>query len=172
MVHLRELSTSDLEIINSWRNDPELVGQLEAPFRFINQETDNEWFNGYMHSRDKNVRCAICESENQNAIIGSIGLLNIDSISRKADFYLMIGSKEHQGKGIGFQATRLMLNHAFINLNLNRVQLTVLENNSRARHLYEKVGFIFEGIQRQAVYKNGNYIGLVIMGILRSEFCK
>ena len=38
-----------------------------------------------------------------------------------------------------------MLNHAFFNMNLNRVELTVIENNKRSIHLYEKNGFVYEG---------------------------
>lgn len=38
-----------------------------------------------------------------------------------------------------------MLEHAFSNMNLHRVELAVLEDNRRARALYEKVGFVEEG---------------------------
>ena len=170
MIYLREICQNDLNTINKWRNNSELIASLESPFRYINFETDKNWFENYMHNRTNNVRCIICSGDNHDDIIGSIGLLNIDPINKKADFYLMIGDKKNQGKGIGHQATMQIIQHAFLNLNLNRVQLTVLENNERAIKLYEKVGFKKEGIQRQSVYKNGKYIDLILMSILKDEF--
>lgn len=170
MIHLREITADDLPVFTKWRNDPELISCLESPFRYINPETDLKWFDQYLGKRETNVRCAICHDNKSSQIIGSIGLLNIDSISRKADFYLMIGEKENREKGIGTAATKQMIRHAFSNMNLNRIQLTVLETNTEAYHVYEKVGFIKEGVQREAVYKNGKYVNLVIMSILKNEF--
>lgn len=170
MIYLREICFNDLNSINKWRNNAELIASLESPFRYINFETDKNWFENYMHNRTNNVRCVFHSDESPDDIIGSIGLLNIDPINRKADFYLMIGDKKYQGKGFGSQATVQILQHAFLNLNLNRVQLTVLENNEHAIKLYVKVGFKTEGIQRQSVYKNGNYIDMILMSILKDEF--
>ena len=58
---------------------------------------------------------------------------------------------------------------AFLNLNLRRIELGVLENNSPAIHLYEKCGFIREGVKRESNYKNGHYISMIMMSILRSD---
>ena len=56
----------------------------------------------------------------------------------------MIGSKENQGKGIGTFAVSSIVNHAFFNLNLRRLQLEVLEHNQIAQKLYKKIGFVEE----------------------------
>lgn len=37
---LREIELSDIETVNSWRSDPELIGHLLSPFRYISAETD------------------------------------------------------------------------------------------------------------------------------------
>lgn len=170
MVHLRELCFNDLATINLWRNDPWLTSHVVAPFRYINLETDEKWFNNYMQNRALNVRCAIIDDEEPNQLVGIIGLTDIDPVSRKASYYIMLGDRNHHGKGIGFKATMEILKHAFHNLNLNRVELMVIESNERAISLYEKVGFRREGVQRQAVFKNGQYINLILMAILREDF--
>ena len=82
----------------------------------------------------------------------------------------MIGDKRNYDKGYGTEATKLMLNHAFNNLNLNRIYLKVLEDNPRAIKIYDKCGFKKEGVLRSAVYKNGSYKNLIIMSILKEEF--
>lgn len=48
MYKLRELERKDLEQINKWRNDPELIELLGAPYRFINLEVDTKWYENYM----------------------------------------------------------------------------------------------------------------------------
>ena len=170
MVQLRELCMADLAIINQWRNNPDLIASLIAPFRYINLETDQSWFEHYMGNRSANVRCVILNDETPAQVVGAIGLTEIDFVSRKAGYYIMIGDEKQQGKGIGMAATQQILKHAFDNLNLNRVELQVLERNQRAIGLYEKVGFRREGLQRQGVFKNGQYLNVLIMSILQEDY--
>lgn len=168
MFRLRELSENDLKIINTWRNDPELILCLGAPFRYINYEVDKSWFESYMKNRDTNVRCSIVDES--DIILGLVSLVSIDYVNRSAVFNIMIGDKANRGKGIGCFAVREILKHAFENLNLQRVELGVLEDNEIAIHLYEKSGFKYEGRKRRAKYKNGKYVDLLMYAILRDEF--
>ena len=168
MFRLRELERRDLPEINRWRNDPELVAFLGSPFRFINMDTDEAWFENYQEHRSEQVRCAITDETDQ--ILGLVSLVGINQIQQLASFHIMIGSKEHQNQGMGSFAIKEILTHAFMNLNLHRVELGVLEENTRARHLYEKSGFVLEGIKRQAVYKNGAFHNLCMYAQLKEEF--
>ncbi len=169
MIQLREISVDDLSTINKWRNNQELIGMLGSPFRFINQETDKKWFESYMATRATNVRCSIVEVET-NSIVGLVNLTNIDWTNRSAEFSIMIGDASNQAKGYGREATREMLKHGFNNLNLHRIYLTVLQNNSRAIKLYQEVGFIQDGVIRDSVFKQGKYLHSILMSILQNEF--
>lgn len=168
MLKLRELNEVDLEVINHWRNDPELISNLGAPFRYINLEVDKRWYDFYMNNRGTNVRCSIVDESDM--ILGLVSLVSIDYMNQSAVFNIMIGDKNKQGKGIGSFAVKEMLNHAFNNLNLRRVELFVLEDNKRAIHLYEKSGFKLEGRKRKAKYKNGKFVDLLMYSILKEEF--
>jgi len=55
-------------------------------------------------------------------------------------------------------------------MNLHRVQLEVYDFNPRAMRCYEKCGFQVEGRQREALFRNGSYHDILIMGILREGF--
>ncbi len=170
MYQLREIERTDLEQINKWRNDPKLISSLGAPFRYINLDVDQKWFESYMSNRGNSIRCSIVNSSNSKEIVGLVSLLSIDYINGSCEFHIMIGDSENQGKGIGTFAIKSMLNYAFNDINLRRVELSVLKNNEKALHLYEKVGFKVEGIKREAVYKNGEYVDIIIMSILKKEF--
>jgi len=168
-VRLRELTALDVPIVNAWRQDREITDNLVGAFRYCNLEADEEWFGRYMRARDCNVRLGIVLTEEER-LIGVTYLLGIDWIHRTAELGTLIGDKTLWGKGYGSMAERMSLEHAFMDLNLNRVFARIISSNVRAMKAAEKGGFVKEGIQRQHVFKNGRYEDLVMMGITRAEF--
>ena len=82
----------------------------------------------------------------------------------------MIGDERSCDKGIGTFAVKMMIEHAFYNMNLRRIELRVLIDNYIALHVYEKIGFKKEGIKRKAIYKKGKYVDLINCAILRDEY--
>ena len=168
MYRLRELERRDLPEINRWRNDPDLVANLGSPFRFINLDTDIAWFENYQSHRSEQVRCAITDESDQ--ILGLVSLIGINQIHQTAAFHIMIGRPDNQDKGLGTFAVSEMLKHAFLNLNLHRIELNVLEENFRARHLYEKMGFVLEGVKRRAVYKSGVFHNVCLYAQIKEDY--
>lgn len=168
-VTFREIERNDLQEITKWRNDKSLIDLLGSPFRYINSEVDQFWFDNYLKDRANNVRLAIyCEEK--KIVIGAVYLTNIDWISRSSELSIWIGNSDYQGKGIGKMAVQVILKHAFQNLNLYRVYLTLLRTNNRAKKLYVSSGFMSEGVQRSAIYKNGSYYDVEMMSILKVEY--
>lgn len=172
MYKLRELQRSDLLLINKWRNNPDLIRLLGAPFRYINLDVEQNWYDNYMANRGSAVRCAIIDEQDAETILGLVSLTNIDYMNQSANLHIMIGDECNQGKGIGTFAVSQMLCHAFQNMNLHRISLSVLNDNLRAIRLYEKVGFCKEGIRRESLYKNGEFVDLMEYAILKSEFTR
>lgn len=168
MYRIREIEREDMPMINSWRSSKELIEHLGAPFRYINKEVDLKWFENYMQNRGTNIRCSILNEEGQ--VLGLVSLTNIDRMNQSATFHIMLGDSTHRDKGIGSYAAKEILRHAFFDMNLNRVELTVLESNTRAIALYDKLGFKKEGIKREVVYKNGLFVNMIFMAILKSEY--
>lgn len=163
---LREISKKDIDFINKWRNDREILDFLGAPYRYISEDIDFEWIEKYYLSRDNNIRLAI-RNKHSDDTVGVVYLLNINWINRSCEIALMIGNKSLQGKGLGLFSLKEAIKHAFNDLNLNKIKLTVLSYNNRAISLYKKVGFVKEGLLRKEVYKNGRYCDLIQMAIFR-----
>ena len=170
-IELRELSKTDLTEINKWRNDHEVIDLLGNNFLYIAEEVDEIWYENYLLNRDQNKRLTIYDIET-GLIIGTIQLTSIHGINRTGEYSIMIGNKTYWGKGVGFAASKKILNYGFEDLNLNRIYLNVLKNNERAIKLYQKLGFVKEGIQKQAIYKNGCFHDLIIMAILKADYLK
>ena len=69
----------------------------------------------------------------------------------------------HQGIGKRLILQALAAAQAF---GMQRVELTVRENNANAIALYKKVGFEIEGVQRNAILLDGTYENLILMAVL------
>ena len=78
---LRELTQQDLARVNMWRNDPNVIQWLVSPFRFVNPETDESWFEEYQRNRHCQVRVVIATRETGEPI-GMANLLAIDWVAR------------------------------------------------------------------------------------------
>ncbi len=163
-VYLRALELSDLDRTWKWHNDSGLYEWLVSPFRQVSRAAEEEWIRRKVAISQTEFQLAICLKEN-NQHIGNIHLRNIDWVSRLAEVGIFIGDAEHWSKGYGRQAMRLILRHAFHDLRLRRVFLTVLDDNHRAIRSYEKCGFVVEGRLRKHAYKRGQFRDLVFMGI-------
>ena len=102
--------------------------------------------------------------------IGTAQLHHLDEQNRRARYAIGIFNAAYWGQGIGTEATRLVLQYAFDDLHLHRVDLRVLTYNHRAIKCYEKCAFVREGIERESALVAGEWHGDLIMGILEQEY--
>jgi len=102
--------------------------------------------------------------------VGLIGLLNIDSRSRKAEYYITLGEHEYKGKGVATKASHLLLEYAFDELHLNRVYLYTEVENHSAQRLFERLGFRKEGLLREDVRQGSRYVHRYVYGLTRNDF--
>lgn len=79
----------------------------------------------------------------------------------------IVVSDDYVCMGIGSRLLESIVHHAFHDLCLNRIELTVLSTNERAINLYTKFGFEREGVLRNYVYKAGSYVDVVAMSYIR-----
>lgn len=114
---------------------------------------------------------AICLNETKE-MIGELSILDIDSPNHAAVFRIAMNHTNHTGKGFGTEAMELIIDHVFNDLKLNRLQLEVFSHNVRGIRAYEKVGFVKEGILREALFYEENYSDEIIMSILKSDLEK
>ena len=172
-IRLRAFEKEDIPRFVAWINDPEVRWGISQylPFSTVDEE---HWFDRmqelplYEHPLVIEVHP---EGEAEAWIpIGDIGFHKVDWRNRSSEFGIVIGEKSFWNQGFGTEAVRLLVSHGFQSLNLNRIFLRVFENNQRAIRAYEKAGFSLEGRMRQAEFQQGQFIDVLIMSILRSEW--
>ena len=72
-------------------------------------------------------------------------------------------------RGLGSEATRLIVDYALDNVGLHRLELEVYAFNPRARHVYERAGFVYEGTRRDALLWDGEWVDAISMAILATD---
>lgn len=168
-IYLRPIEPEDAKFLAKGENNPIVRESLFLALP-VSLATEQEKVDQFIKSKDAIVLIIVEKTTNQP--VGQTAFFRIDYISRAAVFYLAILDPACWSKGFGSEATQLMVDCAFKTLNLNRIQLHVCAENTPAIKIYERVGFEKEGVLRQAMFRNGNYVDFWVMGILRSDWLK
>ncbi len=101
--------------------------------------------------------------------VGITGLIDIDQNDRSAEFFLHIGEVASQARGLGTEAGKLMLDYAFIALQLETLFLMTYEFNLSEIRSFERVGFKEFGRQRQAHLKGGRLWDVIYLEVQANE---
>jgi RimJ/RimL family protein N-acetyltransferase len=107
--------------------------------------------------------------EVDGALVGTTFLHSLDERDRRARFAIGLLSPRLQHRGIGREATGLVLDHAFGDLGLHRVDLRVLAFNETAVRCYEACGFVHEGRERESCLIDGQWYDDLLMAKLAHE---
>jgi RimJ/RimL family protein N-acetyltransferase len=169
-VRLRAIERSDLPRYVEWLNDPDVTRGVGRSLP-LGIEEEEVWFND-LQKKDPMERSMAIDALKDTTWqhIGGCGLFDFNHQARRATSGIMIGDKAFWDQGYGTEAMILLLDHAFLTLNLHRVDLQVYEHNQRAIKVYKKIGFVEEGRLREHHYREGRYFDTLIMSILQEEW--
>jgi [ribosomal protein S5]-alanine N-acetyltransferase len=168
-VYLRPLEENDADgNYAKWFNDAEVCeGNSHHVFPYL-KENALEYINRTRQSQASLVLAIISLDDHEH--IGNISLQDIHWVYRTAEFGILLGEKRFWNQGISKEAARLIINHGFETLNLNRISCGTFENNIGMHKLAESLGFKKEGTRRSAVYKNNVYLDVIEYGLLKEEW--
>ncbi len=110
----------------------------------------------------------IIESKNSKEVIGIINLHNVDEDNRIAETSYIL-CPGYWGKGIMTEALKRVLQYAFEEIGLNRVQADVFRGNYASEKVLLKCGMQKEGVARERYYKGGVYIDAIQYAILQKD---
>jgi RimJ/RimL family protein N-acetyltransferase len=168
IIYLRAIEAEDLELMRTMLNDPEMEKMVVGWAFPVSRQQQQQW---YAANLDNSASLRFMIEQKTGKTVGMITLTNIDWKNRKASHGIKLAHQEDRSRGIGTDAVMALMRYAFDELQLNRLESTILETNSQSRHLYcDKCGWKEEGRQRQAVFKNGQYQDLLVVGILADDY--
>jgi len=130
-----------------------------------NMEQQKQWFKKI----DNDKTFFFIVENNKGEKIGTYKISQVDWISRTChsgyDVFL-----EKRGMKYAKPVLECGVDFAFEVLNMRRIETEVLENNKASLKTVLWVGFIKEGVKRKSIYKSGELLDSLVLGVLRKEW--
>ena len=166
-VYLRAMELEDMPVYMEMMNNKDVSHNVVGWSFPVSQFEQQKWYENAISSSDKRFSIVIKESDQ---CVGMITLTDIDWVNRSAFHGIKLHPNCPKRLGIATDAIMALMEYAFCELNLNRLDGGWLDYNKASEQLYEKCGWSKEGIKRNAIYRNGKYHDLVIAGILKEDY--
>jgi RimJ/RimL family protein N-acetyltransferase len=139
-VSLRLLEKTDLPRTLAWRNQDHIRRWFVHP-EVITTEQHRRWFTAYCE-RDDDFVFVIEETLDLRRPVGQVSLYGIDWARHRAEYgRLMIGAPEATGRGLGREATNVLIQYATTALGMREIVLEVFADNAAALAIYAACGF-------------------------------
>jgi RimJ/RimL family protein N-acetyltransferase len=153
-----------------WMNQLEVRSGL-VQLNISTAETQEKWVDENVEKgakREPEAAEFTVYDRSDSAPVGTAGVFDISHAHGTAEFGIFIG--ERRGRGLGTEATRLVLDFAFSVLHLRNVLLETLEWNVAGQAAYERAGFRRIGVRRGAIMSRGRPTDVVFMDAIPGEF--
>lgn len=166
LVILRPLDEGDYDALSAAMDDPD-VARLTGSHGEIGEEQARQWMRTRKDQTDR-LDLAIVD-RGTGETVGEAVLNEWDPDNQSCNFRILIGPSG-QNRGLGTEATRLIVGYGIEELGLHRIELGVFAFNPRAQRAYEKAGFVVEGVLRDALYWDGEWVDSIVMSVLAPEW--
>ena len=151
----------------SWFNDEENTEYMQQHYFPNSKELQLKYFKEEIEGSDKKLQLGIYHKKDK-ILIGTISLNNIDFQHRKCEISGFIGEKKYQTLKPFLEANKLLIKHAFEQLNMNRIYGGAL-NKDVSDFFVRMLNFETEGVLIDDVYKNGKYHDVYLIGLLKAD---
>ncbi|MFD7158544.1 GNAT family N-acetyltransferase [Kribbella sp. NPDC059898] len=166
LVVLRPMDEGDYDALSAAMDDPD-VTRFTGSHGEITEERAREWMRTRKDQTDR-LDLTIVDKASGVAV-GEAVLNQWDPDNESCSFRILIGPAG-QNRGLGSEATRLIVGYGIEELGLHRISLGVYAFNPRAQRAYEKAGFKREGVLRDALRWDGEWVDEIVMSVLATEW--
>lgn len=163
---LREMRSSDLDLVLSWRNSPRIRNSSYND-QLIQREDHLAWFSKLQESSDR--VCLIFEIDHTPA--GVIQFFDISRVEHKCKWGFYLG-REDLPVGTGSKMGQLALDYAFNTLGVDCVLGEALSNNDRSIQFHKKLGFVQDGLIERSLHRDGSWIDIHLFSVERNSWKK
>lgn len=163
-VKLRAATAADLGFLSELARDPAVEPHL-APG--AGEPTRLEAILERSESEQAPSGLFVIESAGDH--LGGLALVLYSQRSRVCDLITLMISPGARGAGVATAAVRLACRYALVEHGFHRVQAETYGDNLAGRRLFERAGFVREGVRRRAYWRRDRWIDGVLYGILAEE---
>ena len=104
-----------------------------------------------------------------NKLIGTVSIEDWNKTHKWCEIGWGLNPK-FQKQGFAYESIRCLIKYIFEELQMNRISIVIWDGNESSKNLAKKLGFVQEGIERKARYKNNKFIDLYCYGLLKEEW--
>lgn len=163
-VPILDLPTDLQAVVRLLRNQPDV-----RKFMYTAHEISETEHARWLASLQSNPRQQVFVILNEKSAVGVVSLNAINTTHKTADWAFYLDSSV-QGKGMGSQVEFWLLDYAFGQAGLEKLNCEVLEINPAVIKMHQKFGFSIEGVRRKNVIKDGQRIDVALLGITKDEW--
>ncbi|MFE6167448.1 GNAT family N-acetyltransferase [Viridibacillus arvi] len=167
-VVLRPFIDEDFPYIEECLKDSEVI-KLTGSTSDFDKEKTLQWYNSRNEQTDR-LDLAIVD-QSQGILVGEVVVNLYDEKNHSMNFRILIGPRG-RNRGLGTEATQLMIGYVFKNTTLNQITLSVFDFNPRAKYVYEKVGFVIDSIDENELEFEGEWINSINMNLTKENWLK
>lgn len=164
---LSPLSEKDIpDIFNTLNNERDYM-RVWLPFVDYTHEINDtrNFVTSALQMEDKQFTISY-----QGKFVGLVGFKDTDSANKKTEIGYWL-SQQAQGKGIMVHSVLKLIEYAFGEMVMNRIQIKVAVENHRSKQIPEKLGFLLEGVERDGELLVDNvYTDINVYSLLKKEF--
>ena len=164
-IELIPLAEEHLELVRAWRNSPEVSAYMYTDAQ-ISSEQQKAWFD----KQKTNAAVKHWVISYDNKLLGLASITDISAVFNSCSWAFYLGDTSVRGAGIGGKVEYKVLSYVFDELKLNKLKCEVFVFNEQVIKMHEKFGFRREAYFREHCLKNGTYIDVVGLAMLRSEW--
>ncbi len=169
LVRLRPVREDDLEWLIEECGKPSAFGEFE-PYMVGAAEAIRWEYESHRLLSYEKTRLVIEDRNNRKLGVASIE--DLDLHSRIAKIRVAILDPHERGKGLGTDAYRVLVSYLFGHLALVRIEAFVASQNTAARSVLKKIGFLEEGVLRARTFAHGQRHDVIAAGLLSDEWVK
>lgn len=165
-VILRPFLNEDFPFLEECLKDPEVL-KLTGSSSDFDRDYIRQWYNTRNEQTDR-LDLAIVDQTEGN-LVGEAVVNLYDEKSHSMNFRILIGPRG-RNRGLGTEATQLIIEYIFTNTTLNELTLSVFDFNPRAKYVYEKVGFVPVSVDKNDLEFEGEWIDSINMKLTRESW--
>jgi ribosomal-protein-alanine N-acetyltransferase len=156
------------DLFRVWSDDDVMEHMVLEPFKSMEEAVGMITMLSDLISRGEAGRWTMVEKAS-GKVMGTLGFHNVHKEHRRAEIgYEM--SKEFWGKGFMREALGALLEHCFLDEDVNRLEAFVNHGNEKSRQLLLRLGFTEEGVLRDYEFARGRFMSQMVFSLLRREW--
>jgi len=161
--------SDDDDMLEHWVSDPKIQSMYSEPV-YSSKEEAKALLDKYIlsYERADYYRWAIIEKASESCI-GQIAIFLVDDKNHFCEIEYCIGS-QFQRKGYCSEAVQVIIDYAFRNIGIHKMQVCHKEHNIASKGVIQKSGFTYEGTLRDYFFMDGRYVNRLYYSMLRTEW--